>query len=169
MDTSKFSRSMQKAIRDAVAYLIKNPDATAYRVAKETGVTPYIARKLIAERQTPVAVLTKPQWKRAPETVFDPIAAQVTEALADPPGVRMLNEAVDTFKQRGQTYGSAAPHWREVATMWSAIAGTVITADTAVKMMIALKLLRLKGTPNHRDSIVDIAGYAAVLSDVVEE
>lgn len=165
-------RGRDKAIANAVAYLVKHPDATAYRVAKETGATPYIVRKLIAERQTPTDVL-KANWKRIVgpgeaaamgKMIFARVAGDTPN---DPPGAKMLKEAVEVFRQRGETYGDAAAHWRDVAGVWTSISGNNINADTAVKMMIALKLLRLKASPNHMDSITDIAGYAAVLANVV--
>ena len=58
---------------------------------------------------------------------------------------------------------------RNIAAYWSihlsAINKQQITltpADVCV-MMMSLKLARLANTPNHRDSVVDIAGYAALL------
>ena len=36
-------------------------------------------------------------------------------------------------------------------------------------MMVGLKVARLIETPDHQDSILDIAGYAAVMSECVEE
>ena len=35
--------------------------------------------------------------------------------------------------------------------------------------MVGLKVARLIETPDHQDSILDIAGYAAVMSECVEE
>lgn len=151
-------KKKSKATASAVQYLLKNPDATAYAVAKATGVTQYIARKLIAERQTPVEnLIPGPKMK----AIMDDIAK------GPPIGVKLLLDAAATFDERGETYGPAAKHWQEVAALWSSVAGTTITAETAVRMMLALKIMRLKETPNHHDSIVDIAGYAAVLADVV--
>lgn len=187
---SKYSKRMQKAIINAVAYMVKNPKASAYNISRETGVTQYIARKLIRERQTPVENLKAEQeWRLAtPEKALFALADEQVEAARDVlenldaakqkevmddiekglrPGVKMLLDAAAVFDERGKTYGPAASHWRDVANVWSGIAGTVIPADTAIKMMIALKLLRLKETPNHRDTIIDIAGYAAVLAEVV--
>lgn len=158
MDTSKFSKKMQKAIADAVQYLLKNPDASAYRVSKETGVTQYIARKLIAERQTPVEAY-------APGPKF---MALIDEALAaTPAGVKLLAEASSVFAEREVAYGKAADNWRDVAAAWSLIIGAEITPSEAIRMMLTLKLLRMKKSPDHHDSIVDIAGYAAVLASVV--
>lgn len=42
-----------------------------------------------------------------------------------------------------------------------------ITADDVPVLMILLKVARLVETPSHRDSIVDLAGYAEVLARTV--
>ncbi len=41
-----------------------------------------------------------------------------------------------------------------------------ITPGDAAKMMICVKLARLMTTPNHADSILDIAGYSACLLEI---
>ncbi|MFN4206765.1 MAG: DUF6378 domain-containing protein [Agrobacterium albertimagni] len=44
--------------------------------------------------------------------------------------------------------------------------GHPVTPAEVVLCMIDLKLTRLVRDPRHQDSILDIAGYAAVLSEV---
>lgn len=46
--------------------------------------------------------------------------------------------------------------------MWSAYHDSYISAPEMVSMMIMLKLARLKETPDHLDSWIDIAGYASI-------
>lgn len=82
------------------------------------------------------------------------------------PGEALLVDAISTIKDRGATYGDPADHWADVAAMWTIISGFPITPELATSMMIGLKILRLKGTPHHHDSVVDIAGYAAVRASV---
>lgn len=182
MDTSRFSKKMQKAIGDAVAYLIKHPEAKAYTVSKETGVTQYIARKLIRERQTPVDNL-RPSWAKITEQdIRDAKAAldqinyldpdKEAEIMADiakgpPLGVQVLLDAAHTFDEREKEYGKAGQHWVDVARVWTSVTGHPITPTEAVRMMIALKLMRLKNNPFHKDSLIDIAGYTAVLAEAV--
>ena len=45
------------------------------------------------------------------------------------------------------------------------LAGEISAADVAM-MMCCLKLARLKATPDHIDSAVDLAGYAALLGEI---
>jgi hypothetical protein len=182
------NRSLRR--QKAINILLKRPDAPAAEVARRSGLSVQTVRKIIKQRQTPVEVL-KANWKRVVEPdeaqwktmAVEAIkraksnklsAAKEAEVMADiaagpPPGVQMLLDAAHVFDERGKTYGDAAAHWRDVALVWSSVSGAHINADTAVKMMIAVKLLRLKASPNHMDSITDIAGYAAVLANVVSE
>ena len=41
-----------------------------------------------------------------------------------------------------------------------------LNAADAVMVMCGIKMARLINTPDHRDSQVDLAGYAAILSEV---
>jgi hypothetical protein len=141
----KRKKNMAAAKLNAVAYLVANPDASAYAVAKETGVTHYTAQKLIRQRQTPVDTL-KPVTK---------------------PGVDMLEEAVRVFKQRSEEYGSCLDTLSDIAHIWSGILRQPISCEEVALMMVGLKMARLKRQPLHRDSIVDIAGWAAVYAEGV--
>jgi Domain of unknown function (DUF6378) len=53
--------------------------------------------------------------------------------------------------------------------MWSALLGITITAEDVAIMMIAFKLARLKQTPTHRDTKVDVIGYTICLDRLDEE
>jgi hypothetical protein len=44
--------------------------------------------------------------------------------------------------------------------------GTKVTAAHVVIALLDLKLTRLSRDPKHLDSIVDVAGYAAVLREI---
>jgi Domain of unknown function (DUF6378) len=71
------------------------------------------------------------------------------------------------YGDREKTYGHPAKNLKVIAEMWNAYIGDQICfcfqpKDVAV-MMILLKTARLANDINHRDSIVDICGYAALL------
>jgi hypothetical protein len=53
-----------------------------------------------------------------------------------------------------------------LAKRWSITLGRTVTPAQAVMCLIDLKLTRLAHDPRHQDSILDIAGYAAVLHEV---
>ena len=78
----------------------------------------------------------------------------------------MLLEAAKVVEQRRQAYGDAAPLMAAVAQRWSITLGHSVTAAQVVLCLIDLKLARLGHDPAHADSILDVAGYAAVLEEV---
>lgn len=84
-------------------------------------------------------------------------------------GEQLLQHALQTFERRRANYGLAKHHFREVARRWSLILNCQITPQQVVMCLIELKLARLKENPTHLDSIIDIAGYAAVMAGVLPE
>lgn len=62
--------------------------------------------------------------------------------------------------ERQQNYGHPNADFRRTAGMWSAILGTTVTMQDMALCMAALKISRLKSTPGHHDSLVDLIGYA---------
>jgi hypothetical protein len=81
-------------------------------------------------------------------------------------GEAMLLEAAKVVEQRRQAYGDAAPLMAAVAQRWSITLGTPVTPAQVVLCLIDLKLARLGHDPAHADSILDVAGYAAVLREI---
>lgn len=76
--------------------------------------------------------------------------------------VEALKLALDAVaKDRPATYGSPLENFDRTALLWSAHLGQAITASDVAIMMVLLKVARLRATPGHVDSWVDIAGYAA--------
>lgn len=72
------------------------------------------------------------------------------------------------YGDREQTYGDPGKNLRTIACYWnihlnaakSVNAG--LTENDVAGMMILLKQARLANSPTHRDSLVDIAGYAGL-------
>jgi hypothetical protein len=70
---------------------------------------------------------------------------------------------LDDFSATGQV-------WSGILTKAGLLpAGSVIPAELVAVMMVCLKQVRLAGQPDHIDSIVDTAGYAACHEMVVVE
>ena len=84
-------------------------------------------------------------------------------------GEQLLQRSLQIFEERRTNYGLAKHHFREVARRWSLILNCQITPQQVVMCLIELKLARLKENPVHLDSIIDIAGYAAVMAEVLPE
>ena len=83
--------------------------------------------------------------------------------------IRLLQHALTVVEERGQSYGDAATLFNQIAKRWSLTLGVEITASQVVLCMLDLKLARLSNDPTHTDSMVDVAGYAAVLAEVTKQ
>lgn len=82
----------------------------------------------------------------------------------------ILQEADEIVSgDRQKDYGHPLDNFERIAALWEPILGIDITPEEVGACMIALKLSRLVATPDHRDSIVDIAGYARGYELVLEE
>ena len=79
---------------------------------------------------------------------------------------QMLQHAADVVARRRREYGEPVDVFEAVAKRWSLVFGIEVTASQVVVAMLDLKLVRLTRDPRHLDSIVDVAGYAAVLREV---
>ena len=78
----------------------------------------------------------------------------------------LLDDAEAILAQRQAAYGDAAASMAAIAARWSLTLGTPISAGQVVLCMIDLKVARLAHDPKHRDSAIDVIGYAALLSEV---
>ena len=83
-------------------------------------------------------------------------------------GEAMLNRAATIVAERRRTYGDPAVSMALVAKRWSITPGRTVTPAEVVLCLIDLKLARLARDPKHQDSVLDVAGYAAVLQEVAQ-
>ena len=108
---------------------------------------------------------------REPDCYYDRAAgrAAMDEYKPDTNPLRaLLDEAAETIAARGAPYGGVEDNFERIARLWSghlvnrygAVSFLLDPTDVAV-MMVLLKIARLANNPAHRDSWVDIAGYAA--------
>lgn len=83
----------------------------------------------------------------------------------------ILDEAKEIiYGDREKTYGHPAKNLMVIAKMWQAYIEAkgwkvydVLTPQDVAVMMMLLKCARLGNDPEHRDSLVDAAGYAALI------
>jgi hypothetical protein len=81
-----------------------------------------------------------------------------------------------THGDRAAAYGTPLDDYSKTAALWTVILsgagvlkeGASVAPETAALCMIAVKLSRLLHAPK-RDSAVDIAGYAWVYQEIVDE
>jgi len=75
----------------------------------------------------------------------------------------LLQKASDIIRgDRAADYGDAWQNHSRIARIWSEILDLEVKPEQVYMCMIAVKLARLTNTPEHLDSWVDIAGYAAL-------
>jgi spore cortex formation protein SpoVR/YcgB (stage V sporulation) len=90
----------------------------------------------------------------------------------------ILEEAKKTCVDRGLDYGDPMSDFSKIANLWDVIfqgnatmeGHAQIKPEQVALAMIAVKIARICQNPDyyHRDSVVDIAGYAACLERVAE-
>ena len=77
------------------------------------------------------------------------------------------------YGDREKTYGHPSKNLKTIAIMWNAYMDSVgerkLNAQDVAVMMILLKSARLANDPSHRDSVVDICGYAALIERCKDE
>jgi hypothetical protein len=81
-------------------------------------------------------------------------------------GAMLLQHAAGVIEHREGIYGPPQELFRHIARRWSLVLGIDVSPAQVVLCLIDLKLARLTRDPSHLDSIVDVAGYAAILSEV---
>ena len=88
----------------------------------------------------------------------------------------ILQEAHEIiYADREKTYGSPAKNLQVIADLWEAYLrgkgmwnddSNGLFAEDVALMMVLMKVARLCNTPDHRDSLVDICGYTALIERV---
>jgi hypothetical protein len=104
------------------------------------------------------------------EMVHDITTAKAKKPKAMKPKVSVLEEAQNIiYGDREKTYGHPAKNLKTIATMWSAYMNNMddgnftLTAKDVAAMMMLVKVARFANDPSHRDNLVDVCGYAALI------
>ncbi|KNX40394.1 hypothetical protein ROE7235_02611 [Roseibaca ekhonensis] len=77
----------------------------------------------------------------------------------------ILTEAEQVLEIRAEEYGPARVSLDKIAARWSQNLGCEVTPAQVVLCMIDLKMVRLTHDVDHRDSLVDVIGYAVLMSE----
>lgn len=72
-------------------------------------------------------------------------------------------------RDRAQQYGDAGDSFARIAQFWSIYLGRQITRHDVANMMVLFKASRLAHNPKHEDSLLDIAGYAALNVEMCDD
>lgn len=95
---------------------------------------------------------------------------------ATPKEVPMLHKAEDLINgQRQQDYGDKLQNFAQIAMLWQGVLATklkvtsAITPEDVALCMMQVKIARLAKSPDHADSVLDIAGYAGCYDKLQQE
>jgi hypothetical protein len=72
-----------------------------------------------------------------------------------------------THGDRNKNYGTPLVNHQRIARLWSVWVETEITPAQAAMCLALVKVARLIETPDHEDSPVDLAAYAAIYGEIV--
>jgi hypothetical protein len=72
------------------------------------------------------------------------------------------------YGDREKTYGHPSKNLNTIAVMWNAYlnakpGGDEVNAKDVAALMMLVKVARFANDPDHRDNLVDICGYAALV------
>lgn len=77
------------------------------------------------------------------------------------------------YGDREKTYGHPSKNLKTIATMWNAYLeakpSEAVTPKDVAALMMLVKVARFANDPTHRDNLVDICGYAALIERCDEE
>jgi hypothetical protein len=82
---------------------------------------------------------------------------------------KFFDELAGILSDREDQYGAPAKMFDKIARIWTVILSFEVKPEQVVLCMVGLKLARLSHNCSHADSIKDVAGYAAILSQLVDE
>lgn len=102
------------------------------------------------------------------DTLSEAIAGRFEDVV--PLRARMLNEATDlTLGERNRVYGEPVENMLDIAEIFEGMTGIALRPSHVPLFHIATKLARLRNTPGHHDSIVDMMAYAGIYAECCKE
>ena len=71
-----------------------------------------------------------------------------------------------THGDRDKNYGTPYINHKRIADIWEVILGFEITPSQVALCMAGVKIARLVESPDHLDSFIDLAAYAAISGEL---
>lgn len=134
-----------------------------------------LSHDVLAEWKQVSGVVVRQGWEQSEKA---PLEVAIARALdkpvlrfpdLEPEPERPIERARRlVYGDRGHVYGHPAEDFARTAGMWRALFGWEVEAKDVPLAMICVKLSRLRQTPDHEDSPVDIEGYAEAYWMVIE-
>ncbi len=78
----------------------------------------------------------------------------------------ICQEAHELLLAREEVYGDMVDSWRRIAEEVSRRTGDYVSAETALWVLIEMKLERFRHSPENADHLRDATGYLAILAKV---
>lgn len=72
-----------------------------------------------------------------------------------------------THGDRNKNYGTPLVNHQRIAKLWSVWLGFEVTPAQVAMCLALVKVARLIETPDHEDSPIDLAAYAAIYGEIV--
>lgn len=145
---------------------MKTPEEILYALSKCCGSTvcgdcPYVritmCRTVMHSDARELIISLTTRYKPASEASQEPVEAPEPWTME-----KVLAEAKRfVCGERDQSYGDPEDSFRMISNLWTAYHGVEFTPVDVSIMMGLLKVARLASNPQHMDSWVDLAGYAA--------
>jgi Domain of unknown function (DUF6378) len=82
---------------------------------------------------------------------------------------RLLEQTASIVRERRRTYGQPRELFERVAIRWSQVLDTTMAPAQVIVCLIDLKVAGLVNDSRHLDSITDIAGYAGILAELLDD
>jgi hypothetical protein len=75
--------------------------------------------------------------------------------------LEIINEAANLIKERGQEYGEVNENFERIRLIFFGMTGIRLTSREAAMFLLALKLARMKESPDKKDHYADGINYLA--------
>jgi hypothetical protein len=99
-----------------------------------------------------------------------PSRAKLRKMIEAEFGESVLTDALFLVNgDRQRDYGTALENLGRIAKLWSVLFDREVTEEEVAMAMEFVKLARLMKSPDHRDTQVDIAGYAGVIEKIQQQ
>ncbi len=105
------------------------------------------------------------------ESQIEGLASSTGKFVSANERARILNESEQLINgDRAQDYGDPNENFGRIANLWNAQFGHKLsepfTTQDVAYALIHLKMSRLANAPGHRDSLIDVCGYAALSGEL---